>query len=45
MTRVEKLKTFAVNHPVITFLGCFVYGFILGLCIIHDLRYYGIIKK
>lgn len=44
MTRVEKLKTFA-NHPVITFLGCFVYGFILGLCIVHDLRYYGLIKK
>lgn len=45
MTRVEKLKTFAKNHPAITFLGCFLYGFILGLCIVHDLRYYGIIKK
>ncbi len=45
MTRVEKLKTFAVNHPVITFLGCFVYGFILGLCIIHDLRYYSLRNK
>ena len=43
--RIQKLKQFAVDHPVITFLGCWIYGFILGLCIVHDLRYYGIIKK
>lgn len=43
--RIQKLKQFAVNHPVLTFLGCWLYGFILGLCIVHDLRYYGLIKK
>lgn len=43
--RIQKLKQFAVKHPVITILGCGVYGIILGLCIAHDLRYYGIIKK
>ena len=45
MFSFENVKKFAKNHPVITFLGCFLYGFILGLCIVHDLRYYGIIKK
>ena len=45
MFELKNVKKFAVDHPVITFLGCFLYGVILGLCIIHDLRYYGIIKK
>lgn len=43
--RIEKLKTFAKNHPIITLLCCWLYGVILGLCIVHDLRYYGLIKK
>ena len=45
MFELKNVKKFAVDHPAITFLGCFLYGFILSLCIIHDLRYYGIIKK
>lgn len=45
MFELENLKKFAKNHPVITIVGCGVYGIILGLCIAHDLRYYGIIKK
>lgn len=45
MTRVEKLNQFVVKHPVITLLFCWLYGVILGLCIVHDLRYYGLIKK
>lgn len=45
MFELENLKAFAKNHPVIALLGCWLYGVILGLCIIHDLRYYGIIKK
>lgn len=45
MFSFENVKKFAKNHPVITFLGYFLYGFILGLCIVHDLRYYGLIKK
>lgn len=45
MFELENLKKFAKNHPVITLSCCWLYGFILGLCIIHDLRYYGIIKK
>lgn len=36
MFSFENVKKFAKNHPVITFLG---------LCIVHDLRYYGLIKK
>lgn len=43
MFSFENVKKFAKNHLVITFLGCFLYGFILG--IVHDLRYYGLIKK
>lgn len=46
MFSFENVKKFAKkNHPVITLLGCLLYGFILGLCIVHDLRYYGLIKK
>lgn len=45
MFELKNVKKFAVDHPVITFLGCWLYGFILGLCIVHDLRYYGLIKK
>ena len=45
MFELENLKTFAKNHPVITLLCCWLYGVILGLCIVHDLRYYGLIKK
>lgn len=41
MFELENLKKFAVNHPVLTIMG----AGILGLCIAHDLRYYGIIKK
>lgn len=45
MFELENLKAFAKNHPVIMLLFCWLYGVILGLCIVHDLRYYGLIKK
>lgn len=45
MTRVQKLKTFAINHPYITVVMAGVYAAILVACVIHDLKYYGFIKE
>lgn len=45
MTRVQKLKTFAINHPYITVVMVGVYAAILVACVIHDLKYYGFIKE
>lgn len=43
--RIQKLKQFAKNHPYITVAMAGVYAAILVACVIHDLKYYGIIKK
>ena len=45
MIRVQKLKTFAINHPYITIVMAGVYAAILVACVIHDLKYYGFIKE
>lgn len=45
MTRVEKLKEFAVKHPMITMISFGLYGIILGACLVRDLYHYNIIKK
>ena len=45
MTRIQKLKTFAINHPYITVLMSGIYAAILVACVIHDLKYYGFIKE
>ena len=42
--RIQKLKTFAINHPYITVLMSGVYAAILVACVIHDLKYYGFIE-
>ena len=43
--RIQKLKTFEINHPYSTVLMSGIYAAILVACVIHDLKYYGFIKE
>lgn len=45
MTRVQKMKEFAEQHPYLTIAAVGLYSAALALCLVRDLYHYCILKK